>query len=50
MLRGLRKGLPDWGEVFLVGHLDQVQQVLEVSAEVLCRVLILLLVPDLLVL
>ena len=50
LLRGLCEGLPDWGEVIGVGHLDQVQQMHEVCAEVLCRAIAVLLVPEPLVL
>ena len=50
MICGLRKGLPDWGEVFCICHLHQVKQVSEVHAEVICRALILFLIPNLLVL
>ena len=45
MLRGPRKGLPDWGEVFQVCHLHQVKQVKEVHTKVICRDLILFLIP-----
>ena len=46
ILRGSREGLTDWGEVFRICHLHQVKQVSEVRAEVICRALILFLIPN----
>ena len=46
MLRGLREGFPDWGDIFSVCHLHRVKQLSEVHPEVICRTLILFLIPN----